>query len=616
VPAPFRRYLQVRSARSPRFSADGRWVYHLADTTGLPQVWRVATDGAALEQLTFEADRVTRVDPAPREGRLAFSMDVDGSERHQLYLLDPERGEPTLLTDRPGAVHHFGAWRADGRAVAWTSNRRNGVDFDLYIQELDGLDPAEPRLLLEGVGTWMIADWSRGGTNLLAIRFNSNLDADLYLVAARTGERRHLNPRQGEDRILAARLHPDGRRVFLASSRDAEFSRLAWIDLADGKLTPAREDACDTDALALSPDGEWLAETLNVGGYSRLELRRVGPGDPGAPAAVGGLPAGVIEEAAFSPDGALLALALDRPDGPPDVWIAGTTSPRARQLTVSGRAGLHRAMLTTPELVRIRADDGVAFDALWFAPRAPLDTPPPVVIDVHGGPESQRRPIWLPVQQYLAGQGYAVLSPNVRGSTGYGQYFTHLDDVEKRMDAVADLARCATWLAETRRADARRIALFGGSYGGFMVLSAASTYPDLWAAAVDIVGIASLVTFLQNTSPYRRYLREAEYGSLEHDRDFLESISPLNHVDRIRCPLFVLHGAQDPRVPVSEAEQLVAALRERGREVEYLCFEDEGHGLVKLPNRLAAYPAIAAFLDRHLAPPGGWNAEERREVTS
>jgi dipeptidyl aminopeptidase/acylaminoacyl peptidase len=223
-----------------------------------------------------------------------------------------------------------------------------------------------------------------------------------------------------------------------------------------------------------------------------------------------------------------------------------------------------------------------------------------MVIHVHGGPESQARPVFNPVIEYLVSHGYGVLAPNVRGSTGYGYEYQSLDDVRLRMDSVKDLQHAALWLGKSGIADPRRIAVMGASYGGFMVLAAVTNYPDLWAAGVDIVGVVNFVTFLENTGPWRRKLRESEYGSLEHDREFLEHISPIRLVDRITAPMFVVHGANDPRVPVGEAEQIVNALRARGVPVEYLRFEDEGHGLVKRANRLIAYPAIARFLEHHL----------------
>jgi dipeptidyl aminopeptidase/acylaminoacyl peptidase len=224
----------------------------------------------------------------------------------------------------------------------------------------------------------------------------------------------------------------------------------------------------------------------------------------------------------------------------------------------------------------------------------------PVIVDIHGGPESQRRPSFNSVKQYLLANGYAVFEPNVRGSSGYGKSYAALDDVEKRMDSVADIKAAVEWLHDHPAVDPDRIVAMGGSYGGFMVLAAMTEYPELWAAGVDIVGIANFVTFLENTGDWRRELREAEYGSLAADREFLESISPINRVEAISSPLFVLHGANDPRVPVDEAEQIVDRAREQGVPVEKLVFEDEGHGITKLENRIEAYQEIVDFLETHV----------------
>jgi dipeptidyl aminopeptidase/acylaminoacyl peptidase len=233
-------------------------------------------------------------------------------------------------------------------------------------------------------------------------------------------------------------------------------------------------------------------------------------------------------------------------------------------------------------------------------PRGHPPSPPPCVVFVHGGPEGQYRPTFQPLVQHLASVGFAVLAPNVRGSSGYGRAYMRMDDVRKRMDSVNDLAHAAYWLRDSGRADPGRIAVYGGSYGGFMVLAALTTYPELWAAGVDLVGIANFVTFLENTGPWRRHLREAEYGSLENDRAFLEEISPINKVERIRAPLLVIHGANDPRVPIGEAEQMVGRLRALGRTVEFIRLEDEGHQIAKMKNKLTIYPRVAQFLRLHL----------------
>jgi dipeptidyl aminopeptidase/acylaminoacyl peptidase len=274
-----------------------------------------------------------------------------------------------------------------------------------------------------------------------------------------------------------------------------------------------------------------------------------------------------------------------------------------RQWTHAGTAGIPRETFVEPDLVRYGTFDGREIPAFYSVPDDVERAEPgdaPVVVDIHGGPESQRRPSFAGLTQYFLSRGYAVFEPNVRGSTGYGKAYTHLDDVEKRMDAVRDIDAAVDWLAARPELDAERVVAKGGSYGGFMVLAALTEYPDRWAAGIDAVGIANFVTFLENTGPWRRELREAEYGSLAEDRDLLEEISPINRVENIEAPLFVLHGANDPRVPVGEAEQIVEQIREQGVPVEKLIFEDEGHGIAKLENQVEAYTRVVDFLDQHV----------------
>jgi dipeptidyl aminopeptidase/acylaminoacyl peptidase len=312
------------------------------------------------------------------------------------------------------------------------------------------------------------------------------------------------------------------------------------------------------------------------------------------------MPEGVLGGFEFSPDGTCFAFTLTGPNRNPDVWLVDLPDGEPRRFTRSSTAGIPPFTFRRPEIVRYPSFDGREIPALFYEPgEASADSPAaPVVVNVHGGPESQSRPLFAPVTQYLLERGYAVFAPNVRGSTGYGKSYTHLDDVYLRMDSVKDLAHAAAWL---RGWGHERIAVMGGSYGGFMVLAALTEHPELWTAGVDIVGIANMVTFLENTGSYRRALREPEYGSLERDREFLESISPIHKAEEITAPLMVIHGKNDPRVPVGEAEQIVEKVRESGGAAEYLLYEDEGHGLAKLKNRLDAYPKIVAFLDENLA---------------
>jgi dipeptidyl aminopeptidase/acylaminoacyl peptidase len=375
----------------------------------------------------------------------------------------------------------------------------------------------------------------------------------------------------------------------------------ARIDLTSGQVSFIVEPDDDVDEIALDPTGTRLAYALNRDGEVEIVIREL---ESGQEQSVAGLPPGALytywqNGLAWDRRGQRLAISWTASRTNPNVFVSSGTNAAAVQLTQASGLGLNQSQLTEPEHVQYPTFDGRQIPALFYpAPHAPGLAP--CVVFVHGGPEGQYRPTFQPIVQYLVSAGFAVLAPNVRGSTGYGRAYMHLDDVRKRMDSVADLAHAAYWLRGSGRADPHRIAVYGGSYGGFMVLAALTTYPDLWAAGVDLVGIANFVTFLENTGPWRRHLREAEYGSLENDRAFLEEISPINHVERIRAPLLVIHGANDPRVPITEAEQMVGRLRGLGRTVEFLRLEDEGHQIAKLKNKLVAYPLVADFLRRHL----------------
>jgi len=558
-------FLRIRSAHSPQWLDGGERLAFLADITGIPQLWAMPAAGGWPEQLTFAAERVSGAVAGAGGTLLAFGRDVGGNERDRLWLAEPER--PLAEAD---AIHALGAFSPDGTQLAFTHTERNGTDFDLAI--LDLATGARRELELEG---WnVVCDFTDRG--ILYARAESNVSHDLFLVDPAGGEPRPLTAHEDPEQYLPARLCDDGT-VLCACDRGSEHQRLTRLH-ADGSLEVLTED--DADVEALDVHGDRVAYVRNEAGTSRLVL-------DGGP--VAGLPDGVVGGLAFSPDGRRLALHVSPADGATDVHVVGDG---VAQVTRSSLGGVPRDLLRKPALFELTASDGVTVPYFLFGPRDA-----PTLCHVHGGPESQARPALNAVVQYLAARGISVAVPNVRGSTGYGKTYGALDDVEKRPDAVRDLAELAIHLGARRGIP---VGVMGGSYGGYMTLAAITEYPDLWRAAVDIVGIANFVTFLERTGSYRRKLREAEYGSLEHDRELLERLSPIHRVDRITAPLMVIHGANDPRVPVHEAEQIVAALQERGREVVYLRYEDEGHGLVRLANRIDAYPQVAAFLERTL----------------
>ncbi|MGE5334901.1 MAG: alpha/beta fold hydrolase [Nitrososphaerota archaeon] len=636
APPDFVRYLNVRSASGASFAPDGRRLTFLTDITGVAELWSVAVmpgtrgdtgTAAALpwpEQLTFGGERIVGAAFSPVADRLIVGGDVGGNERTQLFLMDVS-GDGTTgatlipLTNQPEVIHVFSGWQEDGSAssgwspdgkrIVYANNARDTRFFDIYERAVDDLDAA-PRLLLRHDGTNYPAGYSPDGRSVLVQRFDSNVRNTLLLVDTATGETRPLTPdaTDGPARHLSPQWSADGRGFYLLSDRGRQFLSLAWLDLATAEMTYLRDDQenpWDTEGLALARDGQRMALATNVDGASRIEIFDIAAGWDGRIALPSpDLPLGVVVGMQWSPDGARLAFTFAPPNDAANIWLWDMASQTLVPATRSARGGLPDSAFASPQLVRYPTFDNREIPAYLFLPRVlPSGAQPrnlPVVVYVHGGPESQTRPAFNPVIQYLAANGYAVLAPNVRGSSGYGYLYQSLDDVRLRMDSVADLAAAVHWLGEQGIADTQRIAVMGGSYGGFMVLAALTTYPDLWAAGVDIVGIANFVTFLENTGPWRRKLREPEYGSLENDRDFLEAISPIHHVDAITAALFVVHGANDPRVPVGEAEQIVGALQARQVPVEYLRFEDEGHGLIKRANRIQAYPEIARFLDAHV----------------
>ncbi|MGH2505978.1 MAG: S9 family peptidase, partial [Ktedonobacteraceae bacterium] len=573
--------------------------------TGVAEVWSIPIDQQASgpawpEQLTFRGERVSSVTYSPVSPVMLVSADSGGSELDQFYTLSQDGSAFTALTDQLTVMYRAGTWSPDGQRMVYASNERDSRYFDIYERTMAS---GATRLIWQQDSTNFPVTYSPDGKQVLVNRSHTNIFNQLFLLDIASGEARALTPdtAQGQSEFHHPAWSADGRGLYVISNRGRDFENLAWIDFASGQLTYLRDDSWDIERLELSDDGQHMALILNEEGYSRLELFDVAQGWQERRAMpLPALPKGVMQEATWSRDGKRLAVTLVSANAPMDIWIWEREHQKLWQATRSSLGGIPQTHFIEPSLVHYPTFDERQIPALLFLPRDRPAKNLPVVINVHGGPEGQARPIFNAVNQFFASQGYAVLAPNVRGSSGYGYTYMSLDDVRKRMDSVADLRAAALWLRESGIADPKRIVVMGGSYGGFMVLSAITTYPDLWAAAIDIVGIANFVSFMENTHPWRRKLRECEYGSLENDRAFLEEISPIRRVNEITAPLFVIHGANDPRVPVGEAEQIVAALRQRQVPVEYLRFEDEGHGLIKRANRLVAYPATVRFLDKHL----------------
>lgn len=603
----FEQFLSARSAFGPTVDADGTRLYFLADLTGASALWSLplGEPGAWPEPYVTRLDRVQQAFPGPKPGQVVVAADVGGDERTQLLLLGATGTSPRPLTHDPATIHLFGGWHPHGRTISFSTNARDPRHFDV---ELLDIVTGERRMLWSPDASCYADQFSPDGRSLLVRRLDSHFDQTVFLLDLQTGAIARLTP-GGTPAVYESLCFADGgRRVLAVSDVGREFRALVAIDVGTGLIEPLMAAPHDVDAFSLAPSGTHGIYALNTGGASEVHLLDLQSGaDRTVELPLGQVYDGYRWQPTFSwlPDSSSAFFALGDARATPDIFQVEVASATVGRVTRSWRAGIDPELLAPARIDSFPTFDGRQIPTLVLEPPgAPRDGTAPALFYVHGGPESQTRVAYNPIVQFLAHRGFTVIAPNVRGSSGYGREYLAADDVERRMDSVRDLAAGVAWAVESNLAHPKRIAVMGGSYGGFMVLSALTEYPDLWAAGVDIVGIANFVTFLEQTGPWRRHLREAEYGSLANHRELLESISPIHKVDRIRAPLFVVHGANDPRVPIGEAEQIVGRLRDLGRPVEYLRYEDEGHGLAKLGNRLDAYPKIAAFLERHLGVTG------------
>ncbi|NED94597.1 S9 family peptidase [Phytoactinopolyspora alkaliphila] len=523
--------------------------------------------------------------------------DTDGNERAQLSLLDLDQpqyrtpaglGELTPLVHDPAYIHSLVDVQP-GRVV-YSTNRRNGVDFDVVVHDLS--DGAEQ--VVYDAGGYVAGVHVDGDT--AAVTLYSSMPASTQVLLARDRKITELTAADDHAWHTSAHVVPGTGSVIMSSNHGRDFRSVVRVD-GPGEWTPLVESDEHDLAVLPSPDASRLLIVRHADGSDELAIH----GPDGAWITDVGLPGRGVATAVWSPDSAVLAVGLNTPTSPGDIFLVDGVDGRVRTL-VDGTEQMGpelKQQLTEPVSVRIPTRDGEAIPCFMYTPPAASGLEGSVVVNIHGGPEAEAQRLFSPVNQAMAAAGHIVLVPNVRGSTGYGKRWYSLDDVRLRLESVRDLVDIRAWVPEVG-GDPDRVALYGGSYGGYMVLAGLAMHPGLWAAGAELVGMSSLVTFLENTSDYRRAMREREYGSLEHDHEFLVQASPLTYLHAMDTPLFVIHGANDPRVPLSESEQIKEALDAKGVPCVLRVYQDEGHGLAKRANRLDAYPAALEFLAEHL----------------
>jgi dipeptidyl aminopeptidase/acylaminoacyl peptidase len=566
-----------------------------------PQVHLVKMPGGQRQQLTFYPDSIAAAEFHPNGGDyFVFAKDIGGGEWYQLYRYDMNTGNVTLLTDGQSR-NLLGSWSSGGDQIAYVSTRRTGQDTDLWV--MNPADPKTDHLLtqLKG-GGWEPIDWSPDDKNILLQEQISINETYLWLVNTTTGEKTAITPRDIKEKVSygTARFSKDGKGIYVTTDQGSEFQRLAFLDISGKNPKFLTSDIpWDVESFDLSHDGMRLAFVTNEEGLSVLHVMDTATQKE---MKLPELPAGVMQGVRWHRDGHDLAFSLSNAQGAGDCYSVDVATGKLERWTVSETA-VKTDAFPAAELVHWKSFDGKMISGFLYKPSAKFTGRRPVLVVIHGGPEGQSQPVFLGrANYYLNELGIALIYPNVRGSTGYGKTFSLMDNGFKREDTYKDIDTLFEWVGTRADLDANRIAVTGGSYGGHMTLAVSTFYSDRIRCSVDIVGMSNLVTFLEHTEGYRRDLRRVEYGD-ERDpkmHDFLEKIAPMNNIEKIKKPMLVVAGKNDPRVPVTESEQIVGALKKQGTPVWYLMAKDEGHGFRKKQNQDFQFYTTVEFLEEYL----------------
>ena len=560
---------------TPSFSPDGSRIAFLSDLSGTPQVWTVAFEGGWPERVTAFPDQVTNAMWSPTEELIAVEVAPGGGLNQQIYLIRPDGSGLRRLSAGGADNNQIAMWSRDGKTLFVASSRDDAARYDAFA-----VDVATNtwRSIGERRGLTRVNHMSRAGTRLALTRVVARGDSNAYVVA--DGAETLITPHPGQTQFFAPRFV--GEDVWLIADQDRELLGLARITSPGHLEYIAVRDDAELDGWRTSDDDAVVALKWNVAGVDELEIiKRQGWTHTRVD-----LPAELTTAPLFSHDGQRMAIVCYGSTAPVDIWVADIGG-RLRQLTRSPHPGVDLSTLVRPRVERFGAHDGLPLSGLLYVPRD-FHAPGPCVLSFHGGPEGQERPFFNGTYQALLANGIAVFAPNVRGSTGFGKSFMHLDDREKRFDGVRDIKACVDHVIGIGVADPKRIGITGGSYGGYMTMAGITEFPDMFAAAVCVCGIVNFLTFFSHTQPWMAAVSKSEYGDPDTERDLLERLSPINKLDRVRTPLLVEHGANDTNVPLIEAQQMIDELRKRNVEVEALIFPDEGHGFTKTANRTRA----------------------------
>ena len=598
------RYQNIRSGSFQNFNEDGTEMYISTRFGNVSQLHKVKKPGGARFQLTYFEEPIGSINRQPDGEVIAFTMDAKGNENAQVFILNPKNGEYKMLTD---GISRNGSpvWSEDGEKIAYRSNKRNGASNDVWITSVDDKNKSEMILESQDGTSWGAIDWSNDNKKILIQNYISVSNSKIYSIDVESKTKSLIIGSNDKKSVnIGLNFDNDDKGIFFITNEFSDYRNLAYKNIQTGQVTLITNDIrWNVDSFVLSKDGSRAAFSINENGFSSLYLMETSSYKFNK---VKNIPIGLVSGIEFNRQSTSLGLSINTYQSPSDAYTLELKKDPLEygdlvKWTESEIGGLDTTKFVKPKFFSYETFDGLNIPAFIYKKKSEI--PLPVIIYIHGGPESQSRPRFSSTfQQWIDKLGVAVITPNVRGSNGYGKNFLELDNGFKREDSVKDIGSLINWIEKQPDLDASKIAVYGGSYGGYMVLASAVFYSDKLKAAVDVVGISNFVTFLKNTKDYRRDLRRVEYGD-ERDpkmRDFLEEISPNNNVEKIKVPMFVIQGQNDPRVPVTEAEQIVDALRNSNKQVWYMNALNEGHGYRKKENRDIYQQAVILFFEKYL----------------
>ncbi len=596
-----RRYTESRAASFVDWHPTRREMLISTRFGNTPQLHYVKMPGGARTQITFFNEPVGSATFDPIDGEyFVFGKDVGGNEFSQLYRFDLGTGLSTLLTDGKRSQNGGAVWNHANDQFVYASTQRNGADRDLW--KMNPRDPNSNKLLIElSGGGWQAADWSPDNSKIALIEMLSVNKSNIWMLDVASGKKTQLTTDEGQVAYSGAEFSHDGKGLYITSDKDNEFQRLAYMDMDSGKVQYLTSDiAWDVSGFELSPDGKTIGFLTNEAGISKAYLMDTATKKYRA---IQGLPTGVISSSKWHENSRDIAFTINSARSTSDVYSLDAQTNEIARWTESELGGLLAKDLVEPDLIRWKSFDGLEISGFLYRASDKFTGKRPVIINIHGGPEGQSQPIFQGRNNfYLNELGVSIIYPNVRGSTGYGKTFVAMDNALKRLDSVKDIGALLDWIATQPDLDAERVMVTGGSYGGYMTLAVATTYNERIRCSLDVVGISHFATFLKNTESYRRDLRRVEYGDerIPEIAAFFEEMAPLNNASKITKPLFVVQGGNDPRVPLTEAEQMVAKVKNNKSPVWYLMAKDEGHGFRKKNNADFQFYATTLFVRQYL----------------